>query len=130
MNNKERCLRFIKDFNNIGVSNICKELQKDNSSFYTCRLSLENMQTITYKIREYIKNIYPTIIDNNFILNTKEKNIEFAKDIKNISTQNILNILKIDIGSFYTYRNSESKYEQVVEEIKNQLDKVYKKYNK
>ena len=59
-----------------------------------------------------------------------EDNIKFAKDIKNISSQNILYNFKIDIGSLYTYKLSESKYELVVNEIKSQLDEVYKKYSK
>ena len=130
MNNKERYLKFIKDFNWIGVSNICEELKKDKSSFYTCRLSLENMQLITSKIREHIKRIYPLVKDDEFVLKSKEDNIKFAKDIKNIISQNILYNFKIDIGSLYTYKLSESKYELVVNEIKSQLDEVYKKYSK
>lgn len=130
MNNKERYLKFIKDFNNINIYDILKELNLITSGFYTYRYSLEKMQLITNKMREKIKNIYPFIENDEFILNTKEKNIAFAKDITNISTNNIFDELKIDRGSLYTYRISESKYELVVNEIKNQLDGIYKKYSK
>lgn len=130
MNNKERYLKFIKDFNSISVYNILKETNLTTSCFYTCRYSFENMQQVTDEIRKRIKIIYPTIKNDEFILDTKEKIIVFAKDITNISTNNILSELKIDKGSLYTYRISEQKYELVVNEIKKQLDEVYKKYNK
>lgn len=130
MNKKEMYLKFIKDFNNINVFDILKELNLMTSGFYTYRYSLDKMQLVTSEMRNRIKNIYPIIKNDEFILNTKEKIVEFVKDITNISTNNILNDLKIDKGSLYTYRISESKYELVVEKIKRQLDEVYEKYNK
>jgi len=129
LNNKERCLKFIKDFNNIGISNILKELEFNSSSFYTYEYSLENMQKITNKMREEIRKLYPEIKDNAFILNTKENNISYVKDISNISTNKILDNFKIDGGALYTLRIGKEKYELVINEIKKQLDELYQKYN-
>ena len=129
MNNKEMYLKFIKDFNSINVFDILRELNLITSGFYTYRYSLEKMQLVTDEMRKKIKGIYPVIEDKKFVLSTKEKNINFVKDITNISTNNIINDLKIDKASLYTYRISELKYELVVNEIKKQLDKVYKKYS-
>lgn len=129
MNNKERYLKFIKDFNSIGTANICKELNKDKSSFYTSRLSLENMQLITSSIRKHIKELYPLIDDNEFILNTKEDNINFTKDIKKINVTDICNNFNIQKTTLYRKVASESKYELVINEIKKELDEVYQKYN-
>lgn len=130
MNNKERYLKFIKDFNLISIFNICEELKKDKSSFYTCRLCLENMQVITDEIRKRIKALYPDVNDNEFILNTKEKNVDFVKDINEISLNKICNKYKIFTNAIYSLECSESKYELVVNEIKRQLDEIYKKYSK
>lgn len=130
MNNKERYLKFIKDFNLISIFNICEELKKDKSSFYTCRLSLENMQVITDEIRKRIKVLYPDVNDDEFILNTKEKNVDFVKDINEININKICNKYKIFTNAIYSLECSETKYELVVNEIKSQLDEVYKKYSK
>lgn len=130
MINKERYLKFIKDFNLISIFNICEELKKDKSSFYTCRLSLENMQIITDEIRKRIKALYPDVNDDEFILNTKEKNVDFVKDINEISINKICNKYKIFTNAIYSLECSETKYELVVNEIKNQLDEIYKKYSK
>lgn len=130
MNKKEMYLKFIKDFNNISIYDILKELDLTTSCFYTYRYSLENMQRVTDEMRKKIKIIYPTIKNDEFILETKEKIIDFAKDITNISTNNIFDELKVDRGALYTYRVSENKYELVIDEIKRQLDEVYEKYNK
>lgn len=130
MSKKEMYLKFIKGFNNINVYGILKELNLITSGFYTYRYSLEKMQLVTNEMRKRIKFIYPIIENDEFILDTKEKNVNFVKDITNISTNNIFDDLKIDRGSLYTYRVSESKYELVIDEIKRQLDEVYEKYNK
>lgn len=130
MINKERYLKFIKDFNLISIFNICEELKKDKSSFYTCRLSLENMQVITDEIRKRIKVLYPDVNDDEFILNTKEKNVDFVKDINEININKICNKYKIFTNAIYSLECSETKYELVVNEIKNQLDEIYKKYSK
>lgn len=130
MNKKEMYLKFIKDFNNISIYDILKEFDLTTSCFYTYRYSLENMQRVTDEMRKKIKFIYPTIKNDEFILNTKEKIVDFAKDITNISTNNIFDKLKVDRGALYTYRISETKYELVIDEIKRQIDEVYEKYNK
>ncbi len=129
MNNKERYLKFIKDFNGIGITDILDELNLNSSGFYTNIYSLENMQKITNKMREQIKLIYQDIKNDEFILDTKEKNIAFVKDIKDIRTNYICENLKIIKGSLYNFTASESKYELVIDEIKKQLDDVYLKYN-
>lgn len=130
MNKKEMYLKFIKDFNNISIYDILKEFDLTTSCFYTYRYSLENMQRVTDEMRKKIKFIYPTIKNDEFILNTKEKIVDFAKDITNISTNNIFDKLNVDRGALYTYRISETKYELVIDEIKRQIDEVYEKYNK
>jgi ACT domain-containing protein len=130
MNNKEMYLKFIKDFNNINIYDILKEINLTTSCFYTYRYSIEKMQKVTDEMRKKIKNIYPTIKNDEFVLDTKEKIVNFAKDITNISTNNITNELKVDRGALYTYRVGEAKYELVINEIKKQLDEVYEKYNK
>ena len=130
MNKKEMYLKFIKDFNNISIYDILKDVDLTTSCFYTYRYSLEKMQQVTDEMRKRIKTIYPTIKNDEFILNTKEKIVNFAKDITNISTKIIASDLKIDSGALYTYRISESKYELVIDEIKRQIDEVYEKYNK
>lgn len=130
MNKKEMYLKFIKDFNNISIYDILKEVDLTTSCFYTYRYSLEKMQRVTDEMRKRIRTIYPTIKNNEFILDTKEKIVNFAKDITNISTNNITDELKIDRGALYTYRVGENKYELVINEIKRQIDEVYEKYNK
>lgn len=130
MNKKEMYLKFIKDFNNISIYDILKEVDLTTSCFYTYRYSLEKMQRVTDEMRKRIRTIYPTIKNDEFILDTKEKIVNFAKDITNISTNNITDELKIDRGALYTYRVGENKYELVINEIKSQLDEVYKKYSK
>ena len=130
MNKKEMYLKFIKDFNNISIYDILKEVELTTSFFYTYRYSLEKMQRVTDEMRKRIRTIYPTIKNDEFILDTKEKIVNFAKDITNISTNNITDELKIDRGALYTYRVGETKYELVINEIKRQIDEVYEKYNK
>lgn len=129
MNNKEKYLNFIKEFNSIGISDIFKNLNLISSGFYTCRYTLENMQKVTNELRRKIKELYFEVPDNNFILNTKEDNISFIKDISAIEPIKILKNLNIDRGCFYTLRNREEKYVLVIEEIKKQIDEVYQKYN-
>ena len=130
MNKKEMYLKFIKDFNNISIYDILKEVDLTTSCFYTYRYSLEKMQRVTDEMRKRIRTIYPTIKNDEFVLDTKEKIVNFAKDITNISTNNITDELKIDRGALYTYRVGENKYELVINEIKRQIDEVYEKYNK
>lgn len=130
MNKKEMYLKFIKDFNNISIYDILKEVDLTTSCFYTYRYSLEKMQRVTDEMIKRIRTIYPTIKNDEFILDTKEKIVNFAKDITNISTNNITDELKIDRGALYTYRVGENKYELVINEIKRQIDEVYEKYNK
>lgn len=129
MNNKERYLKFIKDFNDVGIKDILKELNFNSASFYTSRYSLDNMQRITSEMRKQIKIIYHDIKNDEFILETKEKNVSFVKDIKAIQLNKICNELNIKKNSLYVYEASESKYELVIDEIKKQLDDVYLKYN-
>ena len=57
MNNKERYLKFIKDFNDVGIKDILKEFNFNSASFYTSRYSLDNMQKITNEMRKQIKAI-------------------------------------------------------------------------
>lgn len=130
MNNKEKYLKFIKDFNNIGIRNILNTYKFDVKGFYKGFYSLENMQIVSNEMRKQLKILYPEINDNSFVLNTKEKNIEFIKDISNISPIIILRENKIDKGCFYSLKNKEEKYLLVVNEIKKQLDEVYLKYSK
>lgn len=129
MNNKERYLKFIKDFNDIGIKDILGELNFNSASFYTSRYSLDNMQKITSEVRKQVKNIYPDIKNDEFILDTKEKNIAFVKDIKAIQLNKICNELNIKKNSLYVYEASDFKYELVINEIKKQLDNIYLKYN-
>jgi len=129
MNNKERYLKFIKNFNDIGISNTLKELDFNSSSFYTYEYSLENMQKITNKMREKIISIYPSINDNKFILDTKEKNINYVKDIKSVGINKICDELNVHKSALYTLECSELKYELVINEIKKELDNVYQKYS-
>ena len=75
MNKKEMYLKFIKDFNNISIYDILKEVDLTTSCFYTYRYSLEKMQRVTDEMRKRIKTIYPTIKNDEFILDTKEKQI-------------------------------------------------------
>lgn len=130
MNKKERYLKFIKDFNNINIYDILKELNLITSGFYTYRYSLEKMQLITDEMRRRIKALYPDVNDDEFILNTKEKNVDFVKDINEIGINKICNKYKIFTNAIYSLECSETKYELVVNEIKSQLDEVYKKYSK
>jgi len=130
LNNKERGIKFIKDFNGIGITDILKSFNLNSSSFYTYEYSIKNMQRVTNEMRKKIKNIYPDIEDNNFILATKESNLNFVKDIKNIKITSICNNLKIHKTSLYGLDASDSKYELVINEIKKQIDQVYEKYNK
>lgn len=129
MNNKERYLKFIKDFNGIGIANILSDFKMDLGTFYTNRYSLENMQKITNEVKRQIKNLYQDIKNDEFILETKEKNVSFVKDVKAIQLNKICNELNIKKNSLYVYEASESKYELVIDEIKKQLDDVYLKYN-
>ena len=130
MNNKERYLLFIKYFNNIKTKDILKTFNLSSSSFYTYEYSLENMQQVSDEMKKQIKEIYPNIKDDKINLDTKEKIVDFIKDIKEIGINKICNQLKIDSGALYTYRVSDSKYELIINEIKKQLDEVYKKYSK
>lgn len=130
MNNKERDLKFIKDFNKINIYDILKELNLITSGFYTCRYSLEKMQTVTDEMRRKIKTLYSNINNDEFILSTKEKNVDFVKDINEININKICNNHKIFTNAIYSLECSDTKYELVVSEIKKQLDEVYKKYNK
>lgn len=129
MNNKEKLLKFIKDFNGIGITDVLNDLNMNSSAFYTYEYSLDNMQKITNEVRKQLKTLYNDLEDNNFILNTKEKNVNFIKDIKDIRTNYICENMRISRGTLYNYTASESKYELVINEIKKQLDEVYQKYN-
>lgn len=129
MNNKERYLKFIKDFTSIGLRDCSSKAELNSASFYTLRLSLENMQKITNEMRKQIKEIYSDCKDNNFTLDTKEKNVEFVKDIKNIKITDICNELRVHKTDIYCMKCSDSKYILVISEIKRQLDEVYRKYS-
>lgn len=129
MNNKEMYLKFIKDFNGIGITDILSDLNMNSSSFYTYEYSIENMQRVTDEMRKRIKQLYVNIKNDEFILDTKEKNVDFIKDIKDIQINRICKDLKIAKGSLYVYEASDSKYELVIDEIKKQLDNIYLKYN-
>lgn len=129
MNNKERYLKFIKDFNGIGITDILRELNFNSSSFYTYEYSIENMQRVTNEMRKQLKKLYSELNDTNFILDTKEKNVSFIKDIKDIRINYICQNLKVIKGTLYNFTASESKYELVINEIKKQLDNVYLKYS-
>ena len=73
MNKKEMYLKFIKDFNNISIYDILKDVDLTTSCFYTYRYSLEKMQQVTDEMRKRIKTIYTTIKNDEIILNNKEK---------------------------------------------------------
>lgn len=124
MDNKELYLKFIKDFNNIGINNICKKINKDVSTFYTYKYSLENMQDITDHIRNEIIKFYP-VLKNDFILNTKEKNIEFVKKLAAIQIKKICLENKIDLTTIYSKKASEKKYKIVIDEINLQLQQLF-----
>ncbi|MBQ9658699.1 MAG: hypothetical protein IJV31_08035 [Clostridia bacterium] len=129
MNNKERYLKFIKDFNDIGITKALNETNMGASTFYLSRYSLDNMQNVTNIIRRDIKELYSDIMNDDFILDTKEKNIEFVKDLKEIGIIKICNSLKIARNDLYVLKASDTKYEMVINEIKRQLDLLYKKYS-
>ena len=129
MNNKERYLKFIKDFKEINISNILKEINMDNSSFYTERYSLENMQKINDEFRKRLCEFYSEL-NNEFILDTKESNINFVKEVSNISPINICKDLSIQSCDIYALRASENKYELVVNTIKERLKETFNKYSK
>lgn len=129
MNKKEIYLKFIKDFNSIGITNILSDLNMNSSSFYTYEYSVENMQRVTNEMRKRIRKLYADVKDDEFILETKEKNIDFVKDIKDIQINRICKNLKIAKGSLYVYEASDSKYELVIDEIKKQIDEIFKKYH-
>lgn len=129
MNNKERYLKFIKDFKDISVSNILKEFNMNTASFYTATYSLENMQKITDEFRKRLCEFYFEL-NNEFILDTKEKNILFTKDIKEIGINKICDELKIKTSALYMYRCSDTKYELVVNTIKERLKETFNKYSK
>ena len=99
MNNKERYLLFIKYFNNIKTKDILKTFNLSSSSFYTYEYSLENMQQVSDEMKKQIKEIYPNIKDDKINLDTKEKIVDFIKDIKEIGINKICNQLKIDSGA-------------------------------
>jgi len=88
------------------------------------------MQKVSNEMRKQLRELYLEINDNKFILDTKEKNIEFIKDISNISPIHILKENNIDRGCFYSLKNKEEKYLLVVNEIKSQIDEVYLKYSR
>lgn len=129
MNKKEMYLKFIKDFNGIGITDILNNLNMNSSSFYTYEYSVENMQRVTNEMRKRIRKLYADVKDDEFILETKEKNVNFVKDIKDIQINRICRNLKIAKGSLYVYEASDSKYELVIDEIKKQIDEVFKKYH-
>lgn len=129
MNKKEMYLKFIKDFNGIGITDILNDLNMNSSSFYTLEYSVENMQRVTNEMRKRIRKLYADVKDDEFILETKEKNVNFVKDIKDIQINRICRNLKIAKGSLYVYEASNSKYELVIDEIKKQIDEVFKKYH-
>lgn len=129
MNKKEMYLKFIKDFNGIGITDILNDLNMNSSSFYTLEYSVENMQRVTNEMRKRIRKLYADVKDDEFILETKEKNVNFVKDIKDIQINRICRNLKIAKGSLYVYEASDSKYELVIDEIKKQIDEVFKKYH-
>lgn len=129
MNSKENYLKFIKDFKSINMSNIFKELNMDSSAFYTERYSLDNMKKITDEFRKRLNELSPEL-QNDFILETKEKNINFVKEISNISPINICKDLSIQCCDIYALRASEAKYKLVVNEIKTRLENTFNKYSK
>lgn len=129
MNKKEMYLKFIKDFNGIGITDILNDLNMNSSSFYTHEYSVENMQRVTNEMRKRIRKLYADVKGDEFILETKEKNVNFVKDIKDIQINRICRNLKISKGSLYVYEASDSKYELVIDEIKKQIDEVFKKYH-
>ena len=52
--NKERDLKFIKDFKKITITTICKDLKVDKPSIYRGTASAENIK----KVKEEIKKRY------------------------------------------------------------------------
>lgn len=129
MNNKEIYLKFIKDFSSINTSDILKKFNLNSSSFYTCEYSLTNMQKITDETRKQIKKLYNEVKNDDFILKTKDDNVNFIKDLKEIGINKVCKKLKIFTTAIYSMECSEEKYKLVVNEIKQQIQNVYNKYN-
>ncbi len=129
MESKERYLNIIKKFKDINLSSIFKSVDADNSSFYTGRYSLENMQRVTDALRERLCEFYPEL-ENKLILDTKQKNIDFVKDICKISIINICKELSIQSCDIYALRASSAKYELLINEIKKRLKDVFVKFSK
>jgi len=82
------------------------------------------MQDITNHIRNEIMKLYP-VLKNDFILNTKEKNIEFVKKLASIQIKKICLENKIDLTTIYSKKASDKKYKIVIDEINLQLQKLF-----
>ena len=130
MDSKEKYLKIIKDFSAIEITDILKKLNIDSGGFYTRKYSIENMQRVTNELKKQLKNWYIELENDNLILNTKEKNINFVKEIKEIKIKRICDKLNIKKNSLYVYEASDLKYELVIDELKKQLNLIYKKYSK
>ena len=59
---KKQILKFIKDFQNIHITNICEEEHVKTSNLYTLKVSQEKMNNIKNNIDNKIKKLYE--VDN------------------------------------------------------------------
>lgn len=55
---KQEIINFLKAFNQITVTNICKEEQVKTSNLYTMQVSKEKMNNIKNNIDNKIKKLY------------------------------------------------------------------------
>ena len=128
MNTKERCLNFIKSFTNIKIRDVLKELNLNSSSFYTYEYSLDNMQKVTDEIKKRLEKICPDMDRGDIILDTKEKNVNFVKEINNIKINTLCSNLHISKQAIYRLEASDTKYELLVNDIIQRVNNIYNKY--
>lgn len=55
--NKEKDLKYIKDFSKINVSSVCKELGVDRQNLLNGRASEKNTELVRQTIQEKLKNL-------------------------------------------------------------------------
>ena len=55
--NKEKDLKFIKDFSKISVASVCKELKVNKSNLWAGNASVENTNKVRITIEERIKKL-------------------------------------------------------------------------
>ena len=55
--NKERDLRYIKNFSKIKISEICRELKVDKANIYRGTASIENIRKVKEEIKKRIDQL-------------------------------------------------------------------------